>query len=205
MKIQEIKNLPKRLAKYKARYWRADTIKERRAVIYEMADLSLLFVQKKSATNSGAQTIKQLVAIDEAAQKLASRPLEIDEGWKLHKHWFRTLFGQLCGHALTKEFYTKLGWNYEEALNPPINRRTTVETWYNTDAQEGDTAEIKLLYEATEEFLPGELWRSTTGKEWEIIEVSEQSIELVSEDAIGRIIKLQRTPAALREQWKEVA
>lgn len=144
-------------------------------------------------------------AVDVVAQKMAVLG-DIKKGWRLHENWFRQLFAQIVNHQNTMNMYLELGWNFDECASFTWNRTTTLDTFDVRNASTGEIDSFKMLFVATGEYPHGSVWRASSGKMWELLDIEKGGVvHMVSEekDSNGNYVE-QRFPISLVSTWERV-
>lgn len=147
--------------------------KERASVVSEwlVARINELGLMSKMCGSSPAKMQKRIKEVDLEAR--TSFNLDIVDGWRLHKDWFRCAFCQFSVNRDNQILYNQLNWgNVEQYVNPAYCSETTIE-YLGVRTNDG-IAQVKLLLVSTGAFPQGSNWQnSKSGLIWQVVEVDE--------------------------------
>lgn len=182
--------------------YRKTKMKRRIGVIGEMLEA----VGNCIVSMRGSKDVTPFVrAVDVVAQKMACQ-CDLVAGWKLHGNWFRQLFAQLVNHENVACLYFELGWDFNECSKFTFSRTTTLHTFKRYNHVLNKTETFNLLLVSSVAVPDGSVWKSSTGKMWEVQEIERGGIVLMASetpDKTGKF-KTRRFPISVVETWKRV-
>lgn len=146
---------------YRQLYKSCTTCKERASVTSEFALYSIHDLSKKPK-----QMLKRLAKVDAEANLFN---LDIIDGYRLSKGWFRNILAQQYPNDNTRILFRALKWDFEDAFDPKYNHETTIE--YLGIRSTSGVVPIKVRMDATGAFPIGSTWTNgRSGITWRVIE-----------------------------------
>jgi hypothetical protein len=135
-----------------------------------------------------------LKTADQVARRIAAEDCEIEDGWKLHKTWFRAGFVQLALYGVyvsdwenshrmrkdLKEVCESMGWDFEGALYPKATRVLTIsqlDFFRGYDDEGGKLyGKFRTLLEPMSKYPEGSVYESMhSSKQWEFSYLNDES------------------------------
>tara|TARA_Y100000310_G_C20700829_1_gene829727 strand:+ start:3095 stop:3727 length:633 start_codon:yes stop_codon:yes gene_type:complete len=164
-------------------------------------------LEKGQGVLSPDQWRERVRLLNRWSEKLSQYPVEFENGWKLHKHWFKQVLAQITpDHRIhVRRVYNHFGWDYDKAFTAEWSETTTQYTVKYFEENTQTMREISILLEGLGLFSHGCIWKSTTGQQWNVAEELENTVLMETQNTHGVWIDREYNKDAIIRDWRKVS